>query len=470
MVADPSKPSQGSVEALYAIARQWAPPARAAAIEPAVAVVLWRRAAAGFELFLVRRAASMAFLGGFWCFPGGRVDERDRSPEAAAVRELAEETGVQLDPGALVRTAEWVTPDFAPLRYRAPYFLAEAPDGAEPDVAASAGELDAGLWITPARALERIAVGEVVVPSPVVRTLRALAPGREGAEERLAAEADAEARAPQAWPLAPTVTAVALRTPTLPPATHTGCYLLGDRQLIVVDPASPSPDQQAALDAVLDDLRAAGREVVAVWLTHHHADHVGGAERVAERLGVPIEAHAETRRLLAGRVRVDRDLVDGERRDLGDTVVEVVFTPGHAPGHLCFVDARTRFAVAGDMVAGVGTIVIDPDEGDMAAYLASLERLRALDARALLPAHGGPILDVVGKIDGYLRHRRWREERVVQALAAAGPATARALVPEVYADTPAALHGLAERSLLAHLRKLEADGAAAVDGDLWRPL
>jgi len=263
-----------------------------------------------------------------------------------------------------------------------------------------------------------------------------------------------------------------LRTPTLPPAAHTGCYVVGPTTgrgaSIVVDPASPYPEEQAALDAFLDAEVADGRPVAAILLTHHHGDHVGGAIHLAERTGAPVLAHTETARLLAGRIRVDRTLADGEVLEAGGVTATAVWTPGHAAGHLCV--AVGDALIAGDMVAGVGTILIDPDEGHMGEYLASLARMQSLQPARLLPAHGPVIEDAAGKLREYVAHRRMREGRIVEALRGAGPATARALVPVAYADTPAPLWPIAERSLLAHLMQLERDGRAATDGGTWRLL
>jgi ribonuclease/clavin/mitogillin len=271
--------------------------------------------------------------------------------------------------------------------------------------------------------------------------------------------------------IAPAITAFAVRTPTLPPATHTSCYLIGDREVVVVDPASPYEDEQQALDRLIDDWAAQGRAVVSIWLTHHHGDHVGGAQHLAERLGVPIAAHAETAARLQGRVRVDRALRDGDVLHLaGDPpcALRAVHTPGHAPGHLCFLAEHENVLVAGDMVAGVGTILIEPSEGNMNQYLASLARMKALAPRLLLPAHGPFIAAVAAKLDEYLAHRLWRERRVVEALARLGAATSDALVPTAYADVPRAIFPLAERSLIAHLVKLVEDGRAERAGDTWR--
>ena len=250
---------------------------------------------------------------------------------------------------------------------------------------------------------------------------------------------------------------LALRTPTLPPAAHTNVYLVGPAEgpVAVVDPGSPYPDQQAVLDAVL-----ARVPISLVLLTHHHGDHVGGAAALAARWGVEIAAHPATARRLAGHVKVTRLIEDGESVH----GALAVHTPGHAEGHLCFELAGSL--IAGDMVAGLGTILIDPDEGDMAQYLASLERLLARPAAQILPAHGPVIADGPAKLREYLSHRLAREARVAAALGDA-PVTLGALVADVYRDTPQALWPLAERSLLAHLVKLARDGRAREHGERW---
>ena len=247
--------------------------------------------------------------------------------------------------------------------------------------------------------------------------------------------------------VAPGIRVLALRTPTLPPAAHTNTYVVGpDRgPVLVVDPGSPYGDQQAVLDAALAD---AGCEVAAVLLTHHHGDHVGGATALAARWSVPVAAHAATARRLAGRIAITRELSDGESIE----GLTCVLTPGHAEGHLCF--ERGDATIAGDMVAGLGTILIDPDEGDMALYLASLGTLLARGTKTLLPAHGPAITDGPAKLREYVAHRTMREDRVVAALAARASASLAELVADVYSDTPRILWPLAERSLRAHLDKL----------------
>jgi glyoxylase-like metal-dependent hydrolase (beta-lactamase superfamily II) len=258
----------------------------------------------------------------------------------------------------------------------------------------------------------------------------------------------------------PRIRVLALRTPTLPPAAHTNVYLVGPEKgpVAVVDPGSPYPDQQAILDGILSEI-----PIARVLLTHHHGDHTGGAAALAARWRVPIAAHAATARRLAGRVTIDEILDDGDEAH----GAIAVHTPGHAEGHLVFeIDDAT---IAGDMVAGIGTILIDPSEGDMAQYFASLERMRARGPRRLLPSHGPTIEDGNAKLSEYLAHRKMREAKVEAALSGAAKSI-RELVETAYADTPRMLWGLAERSLLAHLVKLQREGKARnVDEDagLW---
>ena len=173
-------------------------------------------------------------------------------------------------------------------------------------------------------------------------------------------------------------------------------------------------------------------------------------------------AHAQT----AARVDfpVDIALADGDRVELGDGyVLRALYTPGHAPGHLVFHEERTGIAYAGDLVAGQGTILIDPfDGGDMAAYLHSLERVAAARPAALVPAHGPVIDDPQLCVARYLTHRRQREDRVLAALHA-GASHISDILAAAYADTPREIWWLAERSLEAHLQKLEAEGRVRRD-------
>jgi glyoxylase-like metal-dependent hydrolase (beta-lactamase superfamily II) len=253
---------------------------------------------------------------------------------------------------------------------------------------------------------------------------------------------------------------------TLPPATHTNTLLVGEERLLVVDPGSCYPEEQAALERQLELLAGLGRRADAILLTHHHPDHVDGAMPLATRFGLGILAHEQTAARISDRVRIDGLVADGDRLPYGRHGLEVLHLPGHTQGHLCLLEPGSRAVVAGDLVAGTGTVIIDPPEGSMADYCASLRRLLAREPGTVYPAHGPVAPAGVQLLAGTLAHRLQREEKVRAALAArAGPALPRELVAAVYGDVDPSLHGFAERSLLAHLEKLATDGRARVVGD-----
>jgi glyoxylase-like metal-dependent hydrolase (beta-lactamase superfamily II) len=246
------------------------------------------------------------------------------------------------------------------------------------------------------------------------------------------------------------------------PATHTNAYALGSRDVLLVEPATPYEDEQREWLAWAEGLRSAGRRLVALFATHHHIDHVGGAEALSRALGLPVWAHAITAERLD--VAVERRLVEGDAIELDGPVPQrwnVFHTPGHAAGHLCLLEAESRTAIVGDMVASEGTILIPPDDGgDMGEYLRQLVRMGEWGARVALPAHGEPIDDPDALFARYVAHRLMRERFVTEALSAFGAAgaTVDELVPKAYADAPPSIWPIAMLSLRAHLAKLVSDG------------
>jgi ribonuclease/clavin/mitogillin len=201
-------------------------------------------------------------------------------------------------------------------------------------------------------------------------------------------------------------------------------------------------------------------------LTHHHPDHVGGVERLREQLGggVRVAAHRMTAEVLEGSVRVDRFIEDGDTIELeGDPSISLraMHTPGHTRGHLSFYDERAGALLTGDNIVGVGSVLIDPEEGSVRDYLTTLERYRKLPRLvALFGGHGPAVGSPRAKIEEYVEHRLMREREVLAAVRA-GAATTEEIVERAYADVHPKMRALAERAVLAHLIKLEEDGLVA---------
>jgi len=222
----------------------------------------------------------------------------------------------------------------------------------------------------------------------------------------------------------------------------TNTYVVGEAPAIVID---PGPQHEPHLEEVR---RSAGR-VGAIALTHDHPDHAPGAVRLAELTGAIVHA---VRPPPGGAKLRDGDVVSS-----GGAALTVIATPGHTPDHAVFWNEPARALFTGDAVLGRGTSVIDPSEGDLVAYLRSLDRMRELGPRTIYPGHGPVVFDGMGKLDEYVEHRAMREREILAALAD-GARTVEELVRTIYAAYPVEVHDLAARSVTAHLVKLHAEG------------
>ena len=404
----------------------------------------------------------------------------------------------------LVYLSHWLTPLGRAKRFDTRFFIAAAPSA---QTAAHDGtELVEQLWIVPEDALARSASLRLLTPTQ--KTLETLA--------RFANVAEA-----MAWATAPRAVALVMPRvangsgglrPVLPdehawaelgridPQGHghgsyeivpdrpvrlservirlsadngsvmtgpgTNTYLIGGGDVERWSVIDPGPALAAHVDAIV---AAAPGPIDRIFVTHTHKDHSPAALALKARTGATVFGLAPAHREWQDETfAADVTLHGGERVALGpSTHLAVIHTPGHASNHLCYLLEEERTLFTGDHLMQASTVVINPPDGDMAAYLGSLRSLLALELDWLAPGHGFLMARPRAAIEAVIAHRLKREGKVVAALESLGPAPLDRLVAHVYADVPERMHPMALRSLSAHLLKLRAEGRAAESGGQW---
>jgi endoribonuclease LACTB2 len=485
----------------------------------AAAVVLLKHGASAAEnpeICWARRSLQLSFLGGFHAFPGGKLEKSDwenvvencADAELAALitcaaREAFEETGVLLCKGGdkLTRgqraslhddlcsgrmtfaeilrhwdlwldaadfkfVGTWTTPAFSPVRFKTRFFLAACPPKQTPFPAN--GELETVEFIRANEAHQKWRGGEILCAPPILNTIRVLSDGlKEDSVRKILELAEIEGETGRKIEFNPRFTCFPLRTKTLPPATHTNCFIVGRKRFVVIDAAARDESEQNALHEFVDSIVERGGVCAGIVVSHSHQDHTGGelaAQRhLREKCGqsVQVLAHRATAESLP-KIRFDDLIEDEDVFDLRDAdgnqfKLSALHLPGHARGHLCFYDAEIGFLLSSDNVISAGSILIAPPEGDMRDYLHSLGWMRDLpNLRFLCGSHGAAVANAKEKIENYIAHRLEREQKILEAIKD-GAQTPREIVERVYADVKPELWRLAEMSVLAHLEKLKSD-------------
>ncbi len=426
------------------------------------------------------------------CDRDGRPIPASRAEAMMAFRkkpflELLESEDLYLPADALAYYGHWVTAPGRSRRFDTRFFVALAPEG-------QAGSHDAGetvhdIWIRPQEALERAERGEIelvfatrhalkdlgrfarredafahAASLPEIETNRACrAQGKEG--EKLFRRSDAayfeihwsdpEETGETTYELSPgvpkqldrRVTRIIAPNPGAMTGPGTNTYLVGERELALIDPGP-------AIASHVEKILEAGKDRIR-WIlcTHTHLDHSPAAKLVKEATGAQLfgrpapQGQDET-------FKPDFVLENGQRIDLGGATLRAIHTPGHASNHVCYLLEETRMLFTGDHVMQGSTVVINPPDGNMRAYLASLEMLLAEDLAILAPGHGYLVGAPHKEIRRLIAHRRARESKVVSCMKELGNPTLDELLPRVYDDVPARMHKWAARSLAAHLDKL----------------
>jgi glyoxylase-like metal-dependent hydrolase (beta-lactamase superfamily II)/8-oxo-dGTP pyrophosphatase MutT (NUDIX family) len=430
---------------------------------------------------------------------------------ASGISQMCQEHGLRLDIRGLVYYSHWLTPPGTPKRFDTRFFIALAPPGQTAQ--ADLGEALELMWLTPKQALSKDLALKLL---PVTRrTLQDLSQHANAESAMTAARAprtipmimprralikgaltvvlpsdlpyaevarlDPEGRgdshadivAGRAVRLSSRVWRVTAPNPSVMTGPGTNSYLVTGAQAsdwTVIDPGPDSESHTQALLAAVHEASAGKGRISQILVTHTHRDHSPGALPLAQATGAPVlglrASHPEWQ---DDSFLPQRELHGGERLqiDSGSTL-RVVHTPGHASNHLCFWLEEEATLFTGDHVMQGSTVVINPPDGDMAAYLTSLQDLAKEPLTWLAPGHGFLVADPPSVLKALIAHRLKREAKVLQHLQAAPGISLQDLVARVYDDVSPALHAMAQRSLTAHLLKLQSEGKAiSAAGDWW---
>jgi glyoxylase-like metal-dependent hydrolase (beta-lactamase superfamily II)/8-oxo-dGTP pyrophosphatase MutT (NUDIX family) len=414
---------------------------------------------------------------------------------------ICQRFGIHLAADRIVYLDHWLTPPGVPKRYDTRFFVTEAP---ELQVASQDDhETDAQLWLTPAEALERRKELKLAPPTwkilellqrlgdvdAVLAHARALpsvpcimprlATGSKGLRPVMPDEppyaeigrVDPEGHGHASYDLAPAsplrlsprLIRITADNGSIMTGPGTNCYLIGGGERNEWAALDPGPLSDAHVQAIVD---AAPGPIRWIFVTHTHKDHSPAAQALKARTGAALHGmaalHAEWQDT---DFQPDVPLSGGEvfhlpGPDTGSTL-RVIHTPGHAGNHLCYLLDEERLLFTGDHVMQGSTVVINPPDGDMGAYLRSLRELMQLELEWLAPGHGFLMPQPRQAMQQIVDHRLKREAKVLKAFASGGAMAVDELLASVYDDVPPKLHAMARRSLQAHLLKLRDDGRIA---------
>lgn len=260
--------------------------------------------------------------------------------------------------------------------------------------------------------------------------------------------------------ISPLVRRVLAPNPGMMTGPGTNTYLVGRNRIAVIDPGTDDPNHLRRI------VELGGGKIEWIMVTHTHPDHSTGSRELQALTGAVILGHQiRLQGIRDESFAADAYLADGDAVSCDEFCLRALHTPGHAANHLCFLLEEEHLLFAGDHVMQGTTVVINPPDGDMRAYLSSLERLKGEPIRRIAPGHGTILEHPPAVFDAIIEHRLQREDQILTRLRDVGPVSVGDLVADIYKEVPAQLHSMAARSVLAHLYKLQDDKVASPLGD-----
>ncbi len=427
------------------------------------------------QVFTVQRQPYLIAFPGYQAFPGGKIDKdessvpfktkflSDHDPRRmrAICREVMEELGYDIEKGILNdeiisinELAEAVAPVFSPFRFRTWFFRIDMKK--KVSFKADSGEFASSFWSTPKNMLDNFRKGKSLMVPPTRLVLKGLVEDPKATElGDLSERYDEENRVPSLEML-DGITLLPVQSVTLPPASRTNAILLGDddKAKLLIDPSPNSEEEYLRLFTTIK-----GRLPDAIFLTHHHPDHHQFSNRLAFELQIPIILSQGTLELLTEKFGqqyfkdIELQIVSENQlvTSWHGSAVRVYEIPGHDSGHLGLAPDSMNWFLVGDLIQGIGTVVIPSNEGDMSTYLNTLKKVISLNPEVIIPSHGIPMRTTY-RLEETLKHRIKRESEILK-LYQSGKSR-QEILQELYSKIDPRLTPAAMQNIESHLAKL----------------
>ncbi|MAK40395.1 MAG: hypothetical protein CL993_01540 [Euryarchaeota archaeon] len=501
---------------------------RADVMEPrsSASAVFSRNIGDKYEILMCHRVPELPSFPDLWSFPGGGVSRVDYSAAEdldiyflehginrvaifTLLREIVEEVGISPDGNggfievdAEVRNKvcenkeEWlnmvqtenlsisnfhcqiisdrITPPNSTLRFHNLFFHIPMGDSKiEPRFPEGRSEFDEFKWWDPIDLLHSWEANELRIPPPIITLIRDLVDGINNQGSLIEVCNNLALNPPNGrhkFEYAPGVECILIPTNTLPPSTHTNCFILGHPggERIIIDPAINDEEGFKELKLKVEEIEAEDSTIIATLFTHKHRDHIGDLRLISNLYSAPIWATEITLNSLFGEyeklVLKDRDTINIEGPK-GTETWEIMETPGHCPGQICLVSDLG--IISADNCSANGTILVPSEDGDMDEYIRGLERIKEMEPGILFPGHGPFIINPRKLLDRYISHRKKRHQLVIQAVEE-GKNKLSEISKFTYSDTPNAHPILSEDQTKSHLKSWIKSGRIIIIDDEYK--